>query len=696
MFKPGHKISLDTETTGLRPWLGDRAYVVTMCDDNGETYFTRWPVNPFTREVTPNPKDLAYLRKVLSVPERELVLFNRDFDLRMLEMIGIEPTCTTHDVYLKACIWNNLNDIKEGGIGYGLKAQSEKYCGIPADDQKMLRDAVTRGRRVAKLQGWMIAEGDRYGEDPAAADYWIPHLLTGSTEDEEYARNDGTRTYVLDEYYNWQFSNESDGCWQRTYDQIEQKLFPVIYEMVGRGVSISREVNEQEKLANFHKMEMALANMRHMIGDIDFNPGSPKQLCYYLYEHYHLTVEKYTDKRSPSTDFEAVQPHINHPFVQQLMAYRSGKKALDTFFEKYDLLMVPDPTVPGGWCLHPGINQLGAKKTSRFSMNDPNLQQVANAKTHAKANDPIQARGPFGPRPGYVLYLLDFAQQEVRIFADVAQSKPMIEAALSGRDINTENSNRAWGGEGNPFALEACAYALELGSSQPATPQVAVAWKELDWSPGAAASGVTSSRALAAADEWMARHGYDITLAEKSLDKKSSRGRAKMIIFAFVYGGGASAVQKLLGSECTEQQARRFMAQFERFFPEVKQYMRDLSDQARKDGFVITRYGRKLRVDENYAYRAVNYSVQGCAADMMKDSMIRCREYLRRTGADGHIWLTVHDELGFEIRKEHAYKWLLRGIKTLMEDTQGRMRVPMKVEVSRARERWDVKEEVEL
>jgi DNA polymerase I-like protein with 3'-5' exonuclease and polymerase domains len=80
----------------------------------------------------------------------------------------------------------------------------------------------------------------------------------------------------------------------------------------------------------------------------------------------------------------------------------------------------------------------------------------------------------------------------------------------------------------------------------------------------------------------------------------------------------------------------------------------------------------------------------------MKDSIYKTYKFIKKTGLDVHQIMTVHDELAFEIRKEHAYKWLLRGIKHIMEDNEERICIPMIVECKRAIERWDVKKDVPL
>jgi len=82
---------------------------------------------------------------------------------------------------------------------------------------------------------------------------------------------------------------------------------------------------------------------------------------------------------------------------------------------------------------------------------------------------------------------------------------------------------------------------------------------------------------------------------------------------------------------------------------------------------------------------------------MMKWAMIRCAAYLRKHKIRGRIWLTIHDELVFEIWQEHTYLWVLRGLKALMEDTTGSsLKIPMVAEVKKVTKQWNIKQEIVL
>lgn len=677
-FNPKGFVSVDTETTGLHVWHGDRPFAVGMCDDvDGDTWYTEWPVNPETREVTPDPTDLKFIQSILGNGNLTKVFHHARFDVRMLSMIGLETVGRIEDTLFAARVCNTLE------YTYGLKALARRYAGISLDDEADLKDAVKKGRVTARKLGWLLG-----GE--SEQDYWIPRTLDPENRlCQKYCELDVVRTMML--WIMYEDMMESDPRLRATYDK-EMKLWYVVMRMEERGVRIDRERTLQELEHSQRSAEEHRAAMYQLAGG-EFKEGSSKELVKIIYGKFGLEVKRRTDKGTPSTDWKALREHADHPFVREMLAYRSAEKSISTFFIKYRDMMLPDPLNPGGWVLHPGFNQCGTL-TGRFSCSDPNLQQVANSNTSARGTDPIQARAPFGPRPGYVWYLGDYSQMELRMFADIADEPFMLKAIAEGRELHTECANKAWGGRGNLNALKAAAYALELGHSEPTKTEVADAWRELGWNHVKAKLGVLSTEAIMVAEEWLKSFDYDIVKAEKSLGKSGTRGRAKCVMYTKIYGGGPKAVADLL--YCSEQEAKEFLQQYDMSFPRIKEYMETRSRQAAHDRCVYTRFGRRLDIDPDFCYRAVNYEVQGSGADLVKDSILRTDEYLRGTGLDAHVLMQIHDELIFEVNKKHSYRWLVRGLRDIMEDTGGRFRIEMPVEFKRSDSQWDQKVSVEL
>ncbi len=106
--------------------------------------------------------------------------------------------------------------------------------------------------------------------------------------------------------------------------------------------------------------------------------------------------------------------------------------------------------------------------------------------------------------------------------------------------------------------------------------------------------------------------------------------------------------------------ARRFIqAYFERFSA-VSAYIELVREQALRDAYVRTMFGRirhfpqlhqrvNRAVQEQALRAAVNTTIQGTAADLMKLAMLRVDEELTSRGAEARILLQVHDELLLEV-----------------------------------------------
>jgi DNA polymerase I-like protein with 3'-5' exonuclease and polymerase domains len=232
------------------------------------------------------------------------------------------------------------------------------------------------------------------------------------------------------------------------------------------------------------------------------------------------------------------------------------------------------------------------------------------------------------------------------------------------------------------------AMALELGSGQPESQLVLDAWKELGWNHKKAQGGIYSVDAAIVAENYISQFNWEIVAAEASLGKKGSRTRGKMVLFGIIYGGGAKAVMGLL--YVNQAEAKQYIADVKKTYPQIKIYSDALMRQAISDGYIRTIFGRRINIDPDYAYRCVDYIVQGSAADMLKRAMIKNRELFRYPELRGHAYqlLPMHDEVIFEFREGYNTIPLLRQIQRNMEDMDGKLNVPMPVEFARFPSTW--------
>ncbi|WP_445145723.1 DNA polymerase I [Dyella sp. Tek66A03] len=139
----------------------------------------------------------------------------------------------------------------------------------------------------------------------------------------------------------------------------------------------------------------------------------------------------------------------------------------------------------------------------------------------------------------------------------------------------------------------------------------------------------------------------------------NQRRAAKAINFGLMYGMSAFGLARQLGVDRGE--ASDYMARYFSRYPGVRAFMDATREQAHRDGYVQTLFGRRLYLENltsrNQALRAgaeraaVNAPMQGTAADIIKRAMLAVHAWLRERD-DAHMLMQVHDELVFEVRKE--------------------------------------------
>jgi DNA polymerase-1 len=136
------------------------------------------------------------------------------------------------------------------------------------------------------------------------------------------------------------------------------------------------------------------------------------------------------------------------------------------------------------------------------------------------------------------------------------------------------------------------------------------------------------------------------------------RRRAKAINFGILYGMSESRLARDQGM--TRQDAHGFIEAYFDRFRGVKAYIEDVRSEAMREGRVRTLFGRVRsfavlkgrghRGEVEQALRgAVNTTIQGTAADLMKLAMQRVERVLGEGGFSARLLLQVHDELLLEV-----------------------------------------------
>ena len=177
---------------------------------------------------------------------------------------------------------------------------------------------------------------------------------------------------------------------------------------------------------------------------------------------------------------------------------------------------------------------------------------------------------------------------------------------------------------------------------------------------------------------------FNIPAAEVTKDQ---RRLAKTVVYAVLYGQSAFGLAQITGMSNSE--AADFIKRYHETFPHIKGYVESTLNQARKQGYVNTLFGRKRFFPEMHALsfnerqalerEAINMPIQGGNADLIKIAMIRIQHEIEERQLKTRMILQVHDELVFEVPIEELErtKYL---VKRLMEGV-AKLDVPIKVEM---------------
>jgi DNA polymerase I len=176
------------------------------------------------------------------------------------------------------------------------------------------------------------------------------------------------------------------------------------------------------------------------------------------------------------------------------------------------------------------------------------------------------------------------------------------------------------------------------------------------------------------------------------------RRRAKAINFGIIYGISAFGLANQLGIE-REEAASYIKKYFERF-PGIRDYMEATKAFAKKNGYVLTLFGRKCHypdiVNSNPSIRAfneraaINARLQGTAADIIRRAMVRMDAALAASKLSAQMLLQVHDELVFEVPDREVER-TLPVVRKVMEEAPMpalSLSVPLQVD-ARAAHNWD-------
>ena len=174
------------------------------------------------------------------------------------------------------------------------------------------------------------------------------------------------------------------------------------------------------------------------------------------------------------------------------------------------------------------------------------------------------------------------------------------------------------------------------------------------------------------------------------LDKVTPQMRrsAKAVNFGIIYGISSFGLAKDLG--ISAKRAGEYIDKYFQTYSDVKKYMDENVERAKRDGYITTLCGRRRVINElkssNYNVRsfgeraAMNMPLQGSSADIIKIAMINVRKKLSEAGLRARLVLQVHDELVLDCpegEKDAASEILQREMENAVS-----LKVPLTVEIA--------------
>ena len=396
-----------------------------------------------------------------------------------------------------------------------------------------------------------------------------------------------------------------------------------------------KECSRQRRILRTRMEE--LEGEAHRLAGRSFRLSSSQEIAQVLYKELRL------DSKTKSTSKEdLIRLKPLHPLPSVLIEWRKINAAITNVISPFE--GASEQWLPDGRRVYPLSNMFTA--TGRATMQDPSIQMVprdfhvtvsAQLMKRASCLDPIlnsstlllqsfesllidedqqglnyavSLRKAFVPSQGCLILAADFCQLELRILAHLSCDSSLMNALNQPDDV----------------------------------------FKSV-------------------ASKWLNIKAADVT--------DEQRQRAKQICYGIVYGMGAKALSQQL--EVEEESAAEFMSSFKNSYPKVQSFIDDVLDGCRKSGYVETMGGRRrylpdirLKGDDYQFARgsaerqAVNTTVQGSAADLVKRSMLDIDRELRARfpnqdplryaqqvlSGGAAMVLQLHDELIYEVASD--------------------------------------------
>jgi DNA polymerase-1 len=373
---------LDTETTGLNPYAGDRVVGIGLCWEDLKPKFYVW---------SDHIRD--HVQQFINEAE-VVIMHNAVFDMKMLQFEGITFPRRVHDTMGMARLLN------ENMPSIGLKPLSKALLKDPCREEEELKRWFARAKAKATRQG---------SAQPLMCQ--APNLST-------YCKKDTELTMKLF----WLFKEPIKREVKPVYE-LERRLLPVTLAMEDVGVGVDLNYCK-EMIYTYTKLLQRVERDIFKYAGVRFNLNSHPQIQEILHKKMKLPILQYHVSYTADDSMKVLE-RFKHPIGKKLVQWRHARKLIRTYFEPF-LAEAINGT------FHPSFKQFGTR-TGRYSSN---FQQLPRG--------PV-VRQAITPRRGYRLLFLDYSQIEMRIFAHLSQDTEMLSIIEEGGDLHARTAERVFG-----------------------------------------------------------------------------------------------------------------------------------------------------------------------------------------------------------------------------------------------------------
>ncbi len=320
----------------------------------------------------------SWLQDLFNQTETTFIFHNAMYDICWLRSAGLQIKGKIVDTMIAASL------IDENRLSYRLDILAKHYTGV-GKDEKIL-----------------YAAAKEYGLDPKKDMWRLPALFVG-----QYAERDAESTLKL-----WQ-RLENELYAQELWDvfNLETKLFPCLIDMRFKGVRVNLTRADQIKKDLISREKKLIKKIKDLTG-VDVEIMAARSIAK-AFDKLKLPYDRTEKSKEPSFTKNFLQNHP-HELPQAIAEARELNKAHSTFIDS-----ITKHAVNGR--IHADINQIrsdaGGTVTGRFSMSNPNLQQIPAR--HPELGPMI--RSIFIPEEKCKWGSFDYSQQEPRILVHYAK-----------------------------------------------------------------------------------------------------------------------------------------------------------------------------------------------------------------------------------------------------------------------------------